>query len=44
MKLAFLAATLALQACQHIFEPPMSAPVRNAYKWELEPNPRWMPF
>jgi hypothetical protein len=34
MKLAFLAATMALGACQHIFEAPMNAPVRNARKWE----------
>ena len=34
MKLAFLAATLALGACQHIFEPPLKAPVRYAHYWE----------
>lgn len=37
MKLAFLAATMALGACQYIFEPPMSAPVRKATKFDLQP-------
>lgn len=37
MKLAFLAATIALGACQHVFET-MRPPVRKLYKWERHPK------
>jgi len=37
MKYAFLAATMALGACQHIFEPAMQAPVREASQRDLKP-------
>jgi len=39
MKLAFLAATMALQACQHIFESAIKTPVREAFNWEKHPKP-----